>query len=104
MLSGNQQQARKSPCLDGSEVETLADTLLITDGSGPIGLAGVMGGLSTSVTNETKDIFLEGAFFAPTAIAGRARSYGMNTDAGTDLSVVSTGRDRRVRLNVPPNY
>jgi phenylalanyl-tRNA synthetase beta chain len=67
--------------LDGSEVETLADTLLIADGSGPIGLAGVMGGLSTSVTGGTKDIFLEGAFFAPTAIAGRARSYGMNTDA-----------------------
>ena len=71
----------KVTLLDGSEVETLADTLLITDGSGPIGLAGVMGGLSTSVTSETKDIFLEGAFFAPTAIAGRARSYGMNTDA-----------------------
>ena len=71
----------KVTLLDGSEVETLADTLLITDASGPIGLAGVMGGLSTSVTSETKDIFLEGAFFAPTAIAGRARSYGMNTDA-----------------------
>ena len=71
----------KVTLLDGSEIETLADTLLITDGSGPIGLAGVMGGVSTSVTNETKDIFLEGAFFSPTAIAGRARSYGMNTDA-----------------------
>ena len=71
----------KVTLLDGSEIETLADTLLITDASGPIGLAGVMGGLSTSVTSETKDIFLEGAFFAPTAIAGRARSYGMNTDA-----------------------
>ena len=71
----------KVTLLDGSEVETLADTLLITDGSGPIGLAGVMGGLTTSVTSETKDIFLEGAFFAPTAIAGRARAYGMNTDA-----------------------
>jgi phenylalanyl-tRNA synthetase beta chain len=67
--------------LGGSKVEILPDTLLIADGSGPIGLAGVMGGLSTSVTNETKDIFLEGAFFQPSAIAGRARSYGMNTDA-----------------------
>ena len=71
----------KVTLLDGREVETLSNTLLIADGSGPIGLAGVMGGLSTSVTGETKDIFLEGAFFAPTAIAGRARSYGMNTDA-----------------------
>lgn len=67
--------------LDESDVETLDDTLLITDESGPIGLAGVMGGLSTSVTDDTKDIFLEGAFFAPTAIAGRARAYGMSTDA-----------------------
>ncbi|MDA0978065.1 MAG: phenylalanine--tRNA ligase subunit beta [Proteobacteria bacterium] len=74
-------QGEKLTLLDGSEVETHADTLLITDESGPIGLAGVMGGLSTSVTAGTRDIFLEGAYFAPTAIAGRARSYGMSTDA-----------------------
>ncbi|MFT7220904.1 MAG: phenylalanyl-tRNA synthetase beta chain, partial [Candidatus Azotimanducaceae bacterium] len=67
--------------LDGSEIETHKNTLLITDDSGPIGLAGVMGGLSTSVTEATTDIFLEGAFFSPLAIAGRARSYGMSTDA-----------------------
>lgn len=71
----------KLTLLDESEIETLEQTLLITDDSGPIGLAGIMGGLSTSVTTATKDIFLEGAFFAPTAIAGRARSYGMSTDA-----------------------
>jgi len=71
----------KLTLLDDSEVETLEDTLLITDESGPIGLAGVMGGLSTAVTESTKHVFLEGAFFAPTAIAGRARSYGMSTDA-----------------------
>ena len=67
--------------LDGQEITLHDDTLLITDDSGPIGMGGVMGGLSTSVTAETKDIFLESAWFAPTAIAGRARSYGMNTDA-----------------------
>lgn len=71
----------KLPLLDESEIETLEDTLLITDESGPIGMAGVMGGLSTAVTESTKHVFLEGAFFAPTAIAGRARSYGMSTDA-----------------------
>lgn len=71
----------KCTLLDGSEVELKDDTLLITDESGPIGLAGVMGGLSTAVNTSTKDIFFEGAFFAPTAIAGRARSYGMSTDA-----------------------
>ena len=67
--------------LDGSEVELDADTVLITDGSGPIGLGGVMGGLSTAVTKESKHIFLECAFFSPTSVAGRARSYAMNTDA-----------------------
>ena len=67
--------------LDGQEVKLLPETLLITDDTGPIGIAGIMGGLSTSVTATTTDIFLESAFFAPTAIAGRARSYGMSTDA-----------------------
>ena len=67
--------------LDGSEVALKADTLLITDESGPIGLAGIMGGLSTAVNEKTRDIFLEGAFFSPAAIAGRARSYGLATDA-----------------------
>ncbi len=67
--------------LDGQAVKLHQDTLLITDDSGPIGIAGIMGGLSTSVTHKTTNIFLESAFFAPTAIAGRARTYGMNTDA-----------------------
>ncbi len=75
------EKGEKVTLLDGSEVELLAETLLITDESGPIGMAGVMGGLSTAVTEDTVDIYLEGAFFAPTAIAGRARSYGMATDA-----------------------
>lgn len=71
----------KITLLDGAEVELKDNTLLITDGSGPIGIAGIMGGLTTSVTEKTADIFLESAFFAPEAIAGRARSYGMSTDA-----------------------
>ncbi len=73
--------AEKLTLLDESEIETQADSLLITDSSGPIGLAGIMGGLTTAVTESTRNIFLEAAFFAPTAIAGRARSYGMSTDA-----------------------
>ena len=85
-LSGKivvRQSAAGEQCrlLDGTDVTLNADTLLITDDTGPIGLAGVMGGLSTSVTAQTRNIFFEAAFFAPTAIAGRARSYGMSTDA-----------------------
>jgi len=74
-------RGEKITLLDGSEAKLNADTLLITDASGPIGIGGVMGGLSTAVTENSKDIFLECAFFAPTSIAGRARSYGMSTDA-----------------------
>ena len=40
-----------------------------------------MGGLSSSVTDATTEIFLESAFFAPLHIAGRARSFGLHTDA-----------------------
>jgi len=67
--------------LDESTVELNPDTLIITDDSGPIGIAGIMGGLSTAVTDSTTDVFLEGAFWPPAFMAGRARAYGMHTDA-----------------------
>ena len=67
--------------LDGSTVELDNKTLLIVDDAGPLGMAGVMGGLRTAVSAGTRRIFLESAFFAPVAIAGRARHYGMSTDA-----------------------
>ena len=67
--------------LDEKEVELNPDTLIITDDSGPIGIAGIMGGLSTAVTDKTTDVFFEGAFWPPDFMAGRARSYGMHTDA-----------------------
>ena len=67
--------------LNGEEVILNGETLLITDGNGPIGIGGVMGGLTTSVTSNTKDIVLESAWFSPSAIAGRARYYGLSSDA-----------------------
>ena len=75
------QDGEECTLLDGSEISLIKDTLVITDDTGPIALAGVMGGLSTSVTTETRHILFEAAFFEPAAIAGRARSYGMSTDA-----------------------
>ncbi len=67
--------------LDG-EVRELDDSVLvIADASGAIGMAGVMGGASTAVTADTTDIFLESAHFTPTAMAGRARRFGLHTDA-----------------------
>ena len=71
----------KVTLLDESEVELNPDTLVITDDSGPIGIAGIMGGLSTAVTSETTDVFFEAAFWPPNFMAGRARAYGMHTDA-----------------------
>jgi phenylalanyl-tRNA synthetase beta chain len=75
------QQGEKLTLLDEKEVVVNEDTIVISDDSGPIGLAGLMGGLSTAVTDETTDVFFEAAFWPPELMAGRARSYGMHTDA-----------------------
>ncbi len=74
-------QGEKLTLLDGQEVDLDEDTLLITDGDGPVAMAGVMGGQRSGVQADTKDVFLEVAFFAPLAIAGTARKYGLHTDA-----------------------
>jgi phenylalanyl-tRNA synthetase beta chain len=71
----------KVTLLDEKEVELNDDTLIITDDSGPIGIAGIMGGLSTAVTAQTTDVFIEAAFWPQNFMAGRARAYGMHTDA-----------------------
>jgi phenylalanyl-tRNA synthetase beta chain len=71
----------KITLLDEREVHLSKDTLVITDDSGPIGLAGIMGGLSTAVSETTKDVFFEAAFWPTSVIAGRARSYRLHTDA-----------------------
>ncbi|MGE5638578.1 MAG: phenylalanine--tRNA ligase subunit beta [Clostridia bacterium] len=68
--------------LNGQEVEVDHSVLCITDDSGAIGLAGIMGGESTKADLETKNIFLESAFFHPEAIQGRSRRYGFASDAG----------------------
>ncbi|MEM7080076.1 MAG: phenylalanine--tRNA ligase subunit beta [Pseudomonadota bacterium] len=67
--------------LDGSEVALRPETLLITDANGPVAMAGVMGGVRSGVQPNTEDVFLECAYFAPLAVAGTARSYGLQTDA-----------------------
>ena len=67
--------------LDGREVELGEDVLVVADGKSAIGMAGVMGGARTAIARESRDIVLEVAWFAPAAIAGRARRYGLSTDA-----------------------
>ncbi len=67
--------------LDGNEAKLDAECLLITDDKAPLGLAGIMGGLDSRVTDATQNVFLEAAHFAPAAIMGRARKFGLHTDA-----------------------
>ncbi|MFC0338566.1 phenylalanyl-tRNA synthetase beta subunit [Kushneria avicenniae] len=67
--------------LDGQDVELQEDTLLIADGHGPLAIAGVMGGERSGVNADTRHVLLESAFFAPIAVAGKARQYGLHTDA-----------------------
>lgn len=75
------EDGEKLVLLDGKEVTFDAETLVIADEKGAVAMAGVMGGEPSSVTSETRDIFFESAFFEPSVIAGKARSYGMHTDA-----------------------
>ncbi|HET7198032.1 MAG TPA: phenylalanine--tRNA ligase subunit beta [Burkholderiales bacterium] len=97
-------QGEKVLLLNGQEVEVDPSVLCITDDSGPIGLAGVMGGESTKADERTRDVFLESAFFQPEAIAGRARRYNFSSDAshrferGVDFANNVEGIERATRL------
>jgi phenylalanyl-tRNA synthetase beta chain len=97
-------EGEKLTLLDDRDVVLGSETLLIADEAQALAMAGIMGGLSSSVTRETKSIFLECAFFSPLAIAGKARSYGMHTDAshryerGVDYALQARALDRATAL------
>jgi phenylalanyl-tRNA synthetase beta chain len=90
--------------LNGQEVEVDDSVLCIADDSGPIGLAGIMGGESTKAETATRHLFLESAFFFPEAVAGRARRYNFASDAahrferGVDFANNVEGIERATRL------
>ncbi len=90
--------------LNEQVVELDPSVLAITDRSGPIGLAGIMGGDSTKADLETRQIFLEAAFFFPDAIAGRARRFNFTSDAshrferGVDFDNNIAGIERATAL------
>lgn len=71
----------KIKLLDGSEASLNEGTLVIADSKGACALAGIMGGSESAVSSGSQKIFLESAFFAPEAIQGKARSYGLHTDS-----------------------
>ena len=90
--------------LDGQQVQLDADTLLIADARGPVAIAGVMGGERSGVQPDTRDVFLECAFFAPLAMEGTARRYGLQTDAshrferGVDHQLQAAAMERATGL------
>jgi len=90
--------------LDGRDVEVDSETLLITDASGPVALAGVMGGERSGINAETRSVFLECAYFSPLALAGTARRYGLHTDAsqryerGVDFELQEVAVERATQL------
>jgi phenylalanyl-tRNA synthetase beta chain len=66
--------------LDETTAQLDARTLVIADEKNPLALAGVMGGLDSGVSLETRAIFLESAHFLPQRIAGKTRLFGINSD------------------------
>ena len=92
--------------LNGDEAALDPQFLVITDTDRVVGLAGIMGGDDTKVSSATRNIFLEAAHFAPSAIIGRSRKLGLHTDAahrferGVDPELPRIAIERATRLVV----
>ena len=71
----------KLKLLDETDIAISAETLLIADESGVLAMAGLMGGFDSAVSNQTKNILIESAFFKPEIIIGEARQYGLYTES-----------------------
>jgi phenylalanyl-tRNA synthetase beta chain len=90
--------------LDGTEQALQPETLVIADHAKPLALAGIMGGADSGVSESTTNLFLESAFFTPELMAGRARSYGLHTDAshryerGVDFQLQREAMERATQL------
>jgi phenylalanyl-tRNA synthetase beta chain len=92
--------------LDDVDRELVPEDLLITDDSGPIGLAGVMGGATTEVSAATTSLVIEAAHFAPVPIARTSRRHKLISEAsrrferGVDPRLPSVAAQRVVELLV----
>ncbi|KUJ71792.1 phenylalanine--tRNA ligase subunit beta [Thiomicrospira sp. WB1] len=98
------QSGEKMVTLEDKTVTLDANTLVIADSQGPVALAGIMGGRDSAVTEGTQRVFFESAHFAPSAIIGKARAYGLHTDAshrferGVDPALPEEALDRVQQL------
>ncbi|HSN19816.1 MAG TPA: phenylalanine--tRNA ligase subunit beta, partial [Usitatibacter sp.] len=92
--------------LNEREVEYRPNLLAITDPSGPVALAGVMGGFDTMVGAETTDVFFEAAYFAPEIVQGKTRELALTSDAahrferGVDPAAAGAALERAVALTL----
>jgi phenylalanyl-tRNA synthetase beta chain len=92
--------------LNEQTVTPSADTALIADDEKPLAMAGIMGGEHSGIGDQTKDLFLESAFFPPAAIAGKARALGFSSDAshryerGVDFELQRKAIERATQLIV----
>lgn len=73
--------SEKIKLLDDQKISLTKDCLLIADAKGPIAFAGIMGSKDSSVEFDTSAVVIESAFFAPKFIRGKARKFGIQTDA-----------------------
>ena len=99
--------ANKNECLqliNNQNIKFEGTELIIADERGPLALAGIMGGDYSAINIDTTEIFVESAYFDPTCIAGRARSFGLNTDSshrferGVDFRKTSSALKRLAAL------
>ncbi len=98
------QAGEKLTLLNGVEHALSPDFLVIADEARSVALAGIMGGLETSVSDATRDVFLESAFFSPEAIAGKARQLNFASDSsyrferGVDFAGTLSALERATQL------
>lgn len=110
LLKGKEVQVRRSKpgekllMIDGSSLELQADDLVIADSDHAVALAGVMGGKDSEISDRTRNVFLESAFFDPPRVRKTARTHQLSTDSSyrferrVDPEGVDLGRQRALAL------
>ena len=90
--------------LDGIDRELSEEHLVIADAAKPVALAGVMGGLGTEISEKTRNVLIESAWFQPSSVRKTARRFGMHTEAshrferGADVGATVPAADRIAAL------
>ena len=100
----NAKNGDKFTTLDSKERELNSESIMVCDGEGYSGIAGIMGGELSEITNDTKNVFLESAYFDPVAVRKNSRKLGLQTDAsqrferGVDIDMVKYASLRATQL------